>query len=370
MKKNIKYAVLSSGYPNNEKPNTMGFVHSRLRAYNQLGIQTDVFLIGEKKQYSFEGISVHVNTKEEIKNILDKNNYDAILIHFLDQDKIDIVGEKKCVIWVHGFEALSWKRRLFNLNPRLPLYIFDNTKQLKCFKKYAMSHPDSKFIFVSKWMYDITCEDIGYKIDNYEIVHNYIDPGIFTFEKKSEDKRKKLLLIRSFANKKYANDITVKFIKKLSRKKYFCDLEILIYGDGKLFNSLTKRLRKFNNVTINHRFITQGEIAKIQKEYGIFLCPTRQDAQGVSMCEAMSSGLVPITSDNTAIPEFVDKDKEGMLCDNGNIESFVEAYERLYYDADLFIKMSESASKRVQAQCSMENTINKEIQITNSLMLL
>lgn len=363
-----KYAVLVSNYPSNEKPNAFGFVHSRIRAYRKLGLEIDVYRISsEKKEYVFEEVFVKCGTKKDISNAIKKENYAAILIHFLDKDKIDIVGDRKCIIWVHGFEALSWKRRLYNMNPKFPLYIYNNTRQLRTFKKYAETHTASKFIFVSDWMYRITSEDIGLDIDNHDIIHNFIDKSIFKYMKKEPELLKRILLIRNFENRKYANDISIKFIKALSKRPYFKNLRIAIYGDGKLFKKTTKDIHEFSNVEINQKFLTQKEISEIQKEFGVFLCPTRQDAQGVSMCEAMSSGLIPITSSNTAIPEFVEDKREGYLCDNRRINSFVECYESLFNNPELFCKMSKLASERIQDQCSFENTIGREVEIIESI---
>lgn len=366
--KNKRYAVLVSNYPTVEHPNTLGFVHSRVRAYVSYGLEIDVYRIANTiYSYHFENIYVQCGPCEYIRKCLKDNKYNLILIHFLDQNKIDIVEDRKCLIWVHGFEALSWKRRLYNINPRLPLYILDNTRQLKALKKYAIDHPDSKFVFVSDWMYNITCADIKHNIENYNIIHNYIDASIFKYHNKNKDDVRKLLLIRSFQNKKYANDITMKIILALSQKKYFNELNFTIYGEGKFFGKLTNKVKRFPNVQIHNHFLTQPEIAEIQKKHGVFLCPTRQDAQGVSMCEAMSSGLVPLTSMNTAIPEFVQNGAEGWLCDNHNISSFVNAYEKMLFDDDQFKTMSRAASARVQSQCSMENTIVREIELMQSM---
>ena len=370
MNNDIKLVILVSSYPSEAKPNELGFVHSRVRAYLKCGMTIDVYRLSETiYSYEFDGVRVFCGPKEYLKERLDNTVYDMVLIHFLDEKKAYIVGDRKCIIWVHGFEALSWKRRLYNLNLRLPIYIYENTKQLKFFKKYALTHPDSYYVFVSQWMKDITCKDIGYNISNCEIIHNYIDNSIFSYREKEEDQRKNLLLIRSFANKKYANDITVRFIKKISTKPYFSELKIQIYGDGKFFNKLTRKLSIYNNITVHKGFITQQEIAALQKEFGVFLCPTRQDAQGVSMCEAMSSGLVPLTSNNTAIPLFVDNNVEGFLCDNNRIESFVEAYEKIYNSPDRFKDMSAAASIRVRTQCSYDNTVQKEIEVIKSILL-
>lgn len=156
--------------------------------------------------------------------------------------------------------------------------------------------------------------------------------------------------------------MSIKFIQKLSKKEYFGELEFAIYGTGKFFNSLTNKIKGYSNIKIKNNFLTQDEVAKLHNQYGIFLCPTRQDAQGVSMCEAMSSGLIPLTSNNTAIPEFVQNKTEGLLCNNEDISSFVEAYETLYNNPEIFSKMSKNASLRMDRQCSLENTILEEIK--------
>lgn len=190
--KEKRYAILSSDYPSMNYPNVMGFVHSRAKAYKKLGINIEVFCISKStERYEYEGILVNRDNKDNLRQKLVNNKYDAILIHFLDQDKADIVGDQECYIWVHGFEALSWKRRLFNLNPRLPLYIYENTKQLRNFKNFAKNNKNAKFIFVSEWMRNVTCADINYEIKNYIIIPNFIDEDTFSYHEKNPELRKK-----------------------------------------------------------------------------------------------------------------------------------------------------------------------------------
>ena len=149
----------------------------------------------------------------------------------------------------------------------------------------------------------------------YSIIPNYISETEFPFYERPNDQANNVLIIRSFASRKYANDISMKVINRLSNKEYFHNMIFDIYGTGKYFKKLTSKVSNFDNVHIYETSLNHTEIYELHKRHGIFLCPTRQDAQGVSMCEAMSSGCVPITSNSTAIPEFV-SDKEGFLCDN------------------------------------------------------
>ena len=84
-------------------------------------------------------------------------------------------------------------------------------------------------------------------------------------------------------------------------------MEILICGEGELFEEVTQPLLQFSNVKLRRGFLSNEEYESIFDDYGIFLIPTRWDSHGVSRDEAMSAGLVPVTNSVSAIPEFVDE---------------------------------------------------------------
>ncbi|EGO0810644.1 glycosyltransferase family 4 protein, partial [Campylobacter lari] len=147
-----------------------------------------------------------------------------------------------------------------------------------------------------------------------------------------------------------------------SKREFFNELEFFIAGDGELFDELTNDIKHFKNITLYKGFLRQSEISALHKLYGIFLNPTRMDAQGVSRDEAMSSGLVPITNDIAAIPEFVDKNC-GILVDPENFKAMADAIECLYKNPELFLKLSENAASRIRQQSSKELIIDKELEI-------
>ena len=63
---------------------------------------------------------------------------------------------------------------------------------------------------------------------------------VFEFAQKSKNDRLKILSIRSFNSKNYANDITTKAILELSKKPYFNELSFTICGEGRLWQRTTK----------------------------------------------------------------------------------------------------------------------------------
>jgi glycosyltransferase involved in cell wall biosynthesis len=221
-----------------------------------------------------------------------------------------------------------------------------------------------KLVFVSRYFAEEVMEDLGFRIPeaHYEIIHNPIDTDIFRYRDKPLEQRKKVLSIRPYASAKYANDLSVKAIELLSSEPWFGDLEFRMIGDGPLFEQTLAPLRGFDNVHIERRFLTRAEIAALHQEYGVFLSPTRMDAQGVARDEAMASGLVPVTNAVAAIPEFVDA-RCGMLAPGDDAAALASGIAALYRDPALFAAMSKAASERVARQSGKREIVNAEVRV-------
>nr|WP_313107110.1 glycosyltransferase [Stutzerimonas nitrititolerans] len=148
----------------------------------------------------------------------------------------------------------------------------------------------------------------------------------------------------------------------LAETPFFSELEFRMIGDGPLFDEILEPLRKYPNVIIERRFLKQREISELHKEYGVFLCPTRMDAQGVSRDEAMASGLIPITNAVAAIPEFVD-DGCGYLAGAEDYIGLANAISEVYGAPHVFEKLSSASARRVRHQTSSEIVIDKECRL-------
>jgi len=372
-----RYLLLTNIYPSYHNLYRNVFVHARIKAYKRQGINVDVFQLQSNTSltyYEFDDINVTIGSQEMLKNLLQHNHYESILVHFLDETMWNIlknfITQSKIIVWAHGFEIQPWYRRK---------YLYKTTRELKKAKKQSinkihfwkkiLTNPPKnlKLLFVSNYLAESVMEDLQLNIPkkNYEIIHNFIDTDLFEYIPKNTEQRKKILSIRPFANTNYANDLSVKAILELSKKPYFNELTFHIIGNGTLFDKTVEPLKKFNNIIIEKKFLTQTEIAEIHKHYGIFLCPSRMDTQGVSRDEAMSSGLVPITNSVAAIPEFVD-DTCAILAKPEEFHELALGIEKLYNDPKLFQQMSKNAAKRVRLQSSFEKTIIKELKLFHS----
>ena len=369
---NPKYLLIVPGYPSDEDRYNNVFVHSRVQSYLQKGLDLDVFNVCKTSKISdFEGVRVHYGTLSDLKETLNTKHYDKILVHFALKNILDVIAQYaptvELLIWIHGYEALSWKRRaeFFEAKTvhRLIGYIIVNTIQLASLRNFIQKRQAPiHLVFVSQWMRQIFIEDT--RIDESSFSHSIIPNGIDTLAFKAVPKtpqqRFNILSIRPYSSRKYANDQSVAAVLKLAQTPLFDQLHFAFYGKGRLFKGLTDQIRHFKNVEIHEGFLTHAQIIQVHQHYGIMLIPTRQDSQGVSMGEAMSSGLVPIASNNTAIPEFLDQ-QCGYL--TNSVDEIVQAIETLVQDPDRFIRMSNAAAQRVRNQCSSDLVLSQELDL-------
>lgn len=367
--------VLSNNYPAPDDLYRNMFVHKRLRAYQEQGALVDVMRMNPYARdvlREFEGINVIEGQGDVLASLLDHGTIDTVCVHFLDEHMWDVLKTRldslRILVWVHGADIQPWWRRTFNYATEEQL----EAAKEKSEKRMAFWHgvfeasksADMKFVFVSQYFANEVFED--YKIvlpeEKYDVIHNLIDTEQYKYVPKTPADRKKLLSIRPYASKTYANDLSVKAILELSKEPWFDELEIALFGRGVLFDEVLEPLRGFPNIHIEEKFFTQSEIAALHKSYGVFLTPTRMDTQGVSRDEAMSSGLVAVTNAVAAVPEFADENC-AVVVPGEDYRAMAEGIKRLYEDPELFLRLSENAAKRVRAQTSRAHTIDKEISL-------
>ena len=367
----MRLLILNQNYPHLD--NLLGdvFVHVRAKEYVKRH-QVKIFAYPEAPaSIVYEGMELlRFNDQASLVEAIRAYNPDKILIHFYQSwmlDKIINVFNVPVIIWVHGYEALGWYRRLFNYNLLSPVFfnfVRKNVYQQYHFRK-LINHANKTgrvtFVFVSNWMRKITEQDTLARIKKYNIIPNPIDTRLFDYRKKDDAQRKNVLILRSFDSRKYANDVSVEAMIELSKKPVFSDYSFTVMGKGSLFHKTLAPVRGFANVCIKEGVVRQVNIPDLHKDHGIFLCPTRQDAQGVSMCEAMSSGLVPVTTDNTAIPEFVTDKQTGCLTESP--KEIADALLQIGEDPQWFQRLSAAAAASMRSLCAIEAITEKELRL-------
>lgn len=370
---NQRLFVLCSEYPDPEGSVAGGFVHTRCLQYQRRGIEVSVFVYhGAPRDYCFDGISVSVRAMTRIFEAINSEKPDACAVHFPVRQFCDgfraYAPSMPFGLWFHGVETLSWQRRLFDLNwgSGFFRYVLGNMRQLHALRRFLRAFRGDeriRLVYVSKWMHRIAQRDLHLHIPDFSIIPNPIDDEFFSYSPKRAEDRFEILLIRSFSSRKYANDIAVDGIRKFAagNPDLFGNCTFRIFGKGRYFKPLTGQLGSFPNVVCAERFFEPRLLPEIHRTAGVFLCPTRQDAQGVSMCEAMASGLVPVTSRNTAIPEFVMHGESGLLTESS--DEIASALETLAANPALFARLSRGAAGDIRSLCAAESVTSRELRV-------
>lgn len=113
--------------------------------------------------------------------------------------------------------------------------------------------------------------------------------------------------------------------------------ELLIVGDGIDKINLEKQVRELGiaeNVKFTGR-ILPPDLIDIYKVGDVFATASETETQGIVLIEAAAMGLPLIAVDAGAVSEVCQNNKNGILCQSGNIEEMAEAMKKLLTDSRL-----------------------------------
>jgi FkbM family methyltransferase len=371
----VDHLVVVRNYPAYDDLYRYAFVHARVRAYARAGQPAHVLCLGRKPRETtfreFEDVDVIDADATTFDHFLATRSYKHVLVHIADPDIWELVSKHldklRVTIWVHGAEIQPWWRRAFGEPDTSNEWARQtNDVRLAMWREILrMRHPNLTLVFISHKQLRETLSDLRLRaaqLGHAQVIHNFVDTERFNYRPKPAAQRMRVLSIRPYSSPVYGNDLAVQAIQRLAREPFFGELEFRLVGDGKLFDETVAPLRGFDNVEISKGFITQAQIAELHRDYGIFLVPSRMDSQGVSRDEAMSSGLVPVTSRIAAIPDFVDASC-GFLAEPEDASGLASAIATLYHDPQRFEAMSAAAAQRVRGQSGYEHTVARELAL-------
>ena len=370
----MKIVFVTSRYPTENNPYNHMFVHMRCVEFLKMGHDVQVYVpSGDNTKYVYEGVAVEKIAAKDIAKKLDERS--IIYIHLLNITPIPHLNgwyiykhilQKKLpyIMYVHGNEVQKHSAREFDITKGFIDFLkrlkkdFYAMPRMESFVRKTKDLQGSRYVFPSLWMKGEMERNLDIKLDNYHIIPNGIDTDLFEFHS-NFSKAKKFITIRPLSSKKYAVDIAIKLMGHLPED---CTLDI--YGKGEFqdeYEALIKSLGLEKRVKILNTFIERKNLNATLSNYGVFLSPTRMDAQGVMMCEAMASGLLTISSDNTAIPEFIVDEQNGILIDNVNYSN-CEKIIKVLSSKEIYDEIA-LAARESMVLINLKNTADLELNI-------
>ena len=268
--------------------------------------------------------------------------------------------KKPIIVWIHGAEVLIRARHYY-----YPPFGLKNNS-LKMFgmikdvlRNIVLSQALKKvnaIICVSQWMEEMLRENLRFEHPNTFVINNPVDTDLFRPTEIRDKRPLRAISVRGL-EWKYGLDVA---IEAFSRSK----IELLIVGKGPLETYLRCLAAKLDS---NVKFFTNGvEHNKLPGIYNLmdfFVAPSRTEAQGVAMCEAMACGLPIIASFVDGIPEFVIDGKNGLLVPPNDALKLREAVRTLSGNDVLYGNLSKNARKFALDHLSPESVFKKELEV-------
>jgi glycosyltransferase involved in cell wall biosynthesis len=231
----------------------------------------------------------------------------------------------------------------------------------------VMSAGISRFICVSAHASAHLITYAGIPPDKVEVVHNGVDRSRFIRARLPSERlavRKALgfskedVIIgnvsRLVENK--GHDVFLKAaLMVLTRRS---DARFLIVGDGPQRAGLELLARQLG---IAGQVLFAGarhDIADLLSVMDAFAFPAHHEGFGLSLVEAMASGVPVVASNDSAIPEIIRDEQEGILFSPGDERALAQALLRLVNDRALPGRLAAAALKRSE-QFSCQTTARK-----------
>ena len=369
---NRRLLILAPKYPSPDSPYGGQPVERRVRYYLAHGFDVTIFVPEARAELREDanGALVVRGSAALIPEIVSETGVGQICIHHPTPEfwhaVRSYVGTLAVHAWVHGYEARDWRSLGDNFTPeemragrfRLDALQVDRQRTLaEIFQDERVTK-----IFVSDFMKGVAEEFAGVRANSSHVIHNVVDTEQFGYRPKTPEMRSRILVVRSFSARNYGTDMIRPVIELLSESEGFGDLRFEIRGDGRYFVEDTKGLARFSNVEVIRGIVSPAELRGRFAENGILLNPTRWDSQGMTVGEAMASGLVPVTNRVAAVPEFV-SDESAMLAPAEDVTELAAGIRQLRENPDQFLEKSRNASERARAQCGPHATVAVEVEL-------
>lgn len=369
--------LVCGAYPDGSHRYGGEFLRSRVHCYQELGLQTLVVSVHQRHAtmdvIPVEGgnlLRLPPDRIGALQSSLRGHVGTPTAVHSPTPEVgrlfLERAAESPTAIFLHGAEARDYRRLHFNFTTdemELQRKRLDRANAERAgFLSEAASNRRAQLVFVSEYLREIAEADFGLDLSRAHVVHNVIDGQFFAYRKREAHERRRLLLVRSFQQRNYGNDIALRAVNLLLADTEVADLMVTVRGFGRYFRPLTKMLAGRPNVDIEEGYVDARTLRGLHNEHGVYLAPTRHDTQGVSMGEAMASGLVCVTHRVAAIPEFV-SDEEAVLVDGESPEAYAAALKKLLEDPGGFLRRSAAAAHRVRRQCGVEATVARELEL-------
>jgi len=205
-----------------------------------------------------------------------------------------------------------------------------------------------------KLLFSHQIEDLNINKNNkhIDVFPNYVN--IKHFLRCDHSNEKNQILFAGFPFWIKGVDILISAFKIIAGKYNDWELKILgHYPDKSIINSFAGNHARI----FVHDAVMPDQMPFHMKECAIFVLPSRTEALGRVLIEAMAAGKPRIGSDVDGIPSVIRNGIDGLLFKPGNVDDLADKMKLLITNSKLRRKMGEEGRKRVMNDFTEENYV-------------
>lgn len=199
----------------------------------------------------------------------------------------------------------------------------------RIFNKYLFKHCNVIPVSLSKEVQKSVIDEYGIDNKDTPVVLNGV-PLDNCHRKYDYLSNKKILHIGRFSPVKN-HETLVKAVAALVECGY--DIELFLYGQGELEESIKELVKKLH-VDKNIFFCgLTDDVYSVMQKCDIFVLPSIYEGIPMTLIEAMGTGMPIVASNVGGIPDMIENEKSGLLCEP-TVEGVAAGLERLISSAD------------------------------------
>ena len=219
---------------------------------------------------------------------------------------------------------------------------------------------------VSQYLRDETRTAFGCFACQIDVIHNFINPGLYERARYSPTLRETvgadrpiLMHVSNFRAVKRVRDI----VQVFGRVRRRMPASLVMVGDGPDRISAELEARDLGISGDVHFLGKIDEVAPLLANADLFLLPSERESFGLSALEALAAGTPVIGTNAGGLPEVVRDGETGVLCGVGDVAGMAEAAIDILSDRARWERMSTAAASDARARFSEDEVVAQYEQL-------
>lgn len=226
--------------------------------------------------------------------------------------------------------------------------------------KFSIERSD-RLTAVSEFLRRETYDAFGCTACDVAVIHNFIDPAIYSRSAYPPLLRQRLgsdpifMHISNFRRVKRVRDVVQIFA--LANKEI--PSRLVMVGDGPDRGDAEEETRRLGLDERVHFLGKIDNVAPLLACADLFLLPSASESFGLSALEALASGVPVIATNAGGVPEVVRNGETGVLCPVGDVQGMAQAAIEILSDRARWQSMSELGAEDARARFSLDAIVSR-----------